>query len=76
MSQTAAPPYEFLVYASGLCYASVCTSLSGEEAAARMFPAGTRRGWQLSEEGFVDGTPNGTPCDRYPDTHRHFLLDC
>jgi len=70
-----APP-DFIVYASGLCYASVCTTLTGEQAAAQMFPAGTRRGWHLSDEDFANGTPNGSPCERYPDTHRHFLLDC
>lgn len=66
----------FSVYSEGLCFASVCTSLTNEEAAARMLPAGTDRGWRVSTEDFRDGTPNGSPCPQQPETHRHLLFDC
>lgn len=67
---------DFQVYAQGLCYASVCTSLTNEQATAHMGPSGTSRGWQVSDENFADGTPNGSPCPEHPETHRHVLFDC
>lgn len=67
---------EFVLMGEGLCYAAVCTSLTDEQATARMPIAGTSRGWQVSEEDFKDGTPNGAPCRDNPTTHRHILFDC
>lgn len=69
---------EFTVYAEGLIYSSVCTSLSDEDAIARrnLMPSGTSHGWQLVDGPFRDGTPNGGPCNQRPDTHRHLLFEC
>lgn len=67
---------EFVIYTEGFCYASICTSLTDEDALARMTPAGTERGWQIADEPFADGTPNRLPCPQQPDTHRHLLMDC
>lgn len=70
---------EFTVYAEGLCYASVCTSLADEAATQRMntlHHSGTSRGWQIADEPFRNGDPNGRPCEQRPDTHRHLLFDC
>ncbi len=70
---------EFDAYAAGICYASVCTSLSDEEATRRLnrqFPTGVSP-WAVSENPtFNDGfRPNPSPC---PDaeTHRHILFSC
>lgn len=70
------PDDDFVVYAEGLCFASACTSLSNEAAVARMPAAGTSHGWQVSDENFRDGTPNGSPCNQRPETHRHLLFEC
>lgn len=69
---------EFERLGEGLCYVSVCTSLSDEDAAARVneVPAGTSNGWTLSEDKeFADGTPHPTPCPDKPATHRHLLFE-
>ncbi len=71
---------DFRVYTSGLYYASVCTSLSPEEAERRIneiHPSGTTNGWKLStDENFHTGGANGCPCQQKPDTHRHLLFEC
>ena len=71
---------EFAIYIEGLCFASVCTSLSDERATARMPASGTRLGWRISDSPFNEGqpheTPNGSPCPDYPDTNRHLLFEC
>jgi hypothetical protein len=69
---------ELTVYAEGLCYASVCTSLPDEQADAMMAnrPSGTRNGWQRSKDThFHGGLPNPCPCERDPDTRRHILYE-
>ena len=74
----AKPTPEFTIYLEGLCYSSVCTSLSDEDATARrnLAPSGTAIGWRIADEPFRDGTPNGSPCEQRPDTHRHLLYEC
>lgn len=67
---------DFTVYAEGLCMASVCTSLSDEDATERMPATGISSRWQIADEPFRDGTPNGSPCPDNPDTHRHLLFEC
>lgn len=67
---------DLTVYSEGLFFASVCTSLTDDEATERMWPSGTRLGWGIAEEDFADGTPNGSPCPDNPDTHRHLLFTC
>jgi hypothetical protein len=71
-------PPRFLVYSVGLAYASVCTSLSDEEATAalnREYPTGIGP-WSVSEdETFASGEPNSHPCPVTPG-HRHILFNC
>jgi hypothetical protein len=52
----------------------VCTSLSDEDATARMnlTPSGSSHGWQLTEE--PGALP--VPCADKPDTHRHLVFEC
>lgn len=69
---------EFVRIGEGLCYATVCTSLSDDAATARMnaMPSGTRGGWQISEdEEFADGLPHPCRCEQRPNTHRHLLFE-
>ena len=70
---------EFAIYTEGLCFASVCTSLSDDEATARMPLSGTSMGWQIADQPFNAGTPretpNGSPCPDYPG-NRHLLFEC
>lgn len=69
---------EFTRYAEGLFYAAACTSLTDEEATARMnaVPSGTSGGWTLSADAkFADGTPHPAPCPDKPATHRHLLFE-
>lgn len=72
--------YEFRAYAVGLCSASACTSLAGEQAAARLnieHPTGISSQWQVSADAtFADGHPHPNPCEDWPDTHRHLLFVC
>jgi hypothetical protein len=67
----------FVAYAVGVCSASVCTSLSDTDTAARLnieYPTGVGP-WKIADGPFADGTPNGADC---PDTpgHRHMLFVC
>lgn len=72
-------PQDFSVYACGLYYTRVCTSLSDEEATRRLneaFPTGLDHGWEIADEDFIDGSPNGKKCELYTNTHRHILFRC
>ncbi|MEV7265632.1 hypothetical protein AB0N38_18955 [Micromonospora aurantiaca] len=57
-----------------LLYAQACTSLSDEDATARMnlLPSGTSGGWQLTTD------PANAPvaCADNPTTHRHLIFGC
>lgn len=69
---------DLTVYHEGLCYASVCTSLTDEQADAMMAtrPCGTTGGWRRSADThFAGGEPHPAPCDRDPDTRRHLLYE-
>lgn len=69
---------ELVVYREGLCYASVCMSLTDEQADALMAtrPCGASRGGRRSTgRSFADGRPHPSPCDREPDTRRHLLYE-
>jgi hypothetical protein len=69
----------FTAYAVGLCYASACTSLTDDEATAQMnteHPTGIDSAWEIANEPFASGDPNGRPCDQHADTHRHILFTC
>ena len=67
---------DFAIYAEGLCFASVCTSLTNDEATARMGASGTSHGWQVADQPFASGEANGSPCHDNPTTHRHLLFEC
>lgn len=71
--------YVFAAYAVGLCSASVCTSLTDEQATARLNetePTGISSPWSVADEDFANGDPNGRPCNTRPATHRHLLFHC
>lgn len=69
---------EFTPYKVGLCYASVCTRLSDQEATDRLnatCPTGLDHGWKIADEPFASGDPNPSPCcDGGP--NRHILFVC
>lgn len=71
------PP--FISYAHGLVYASVCTSLTDDEATTRLNferPTGVDSPWRISDDPtFADGTPHPAPCPSSPE-HRHVLFTC
>lgn len=71
--------HEFTVYAIGLCYASVCTNLSLEQATKRLnaeHPSGTTQKWQKSKDPtFHDGSPNPCNCEQGTGK-KHWLFDC
>lgn len=69
--------YDFTVYASGIVYSSVYTSLDDELAAARLnaaFPTGAADPWTIADEPFRTGEQNPCPCSDKPATHRHILF--
>ena len=70
---------EFVVYAEGICTASVCSLLPMAEVQARMrsHSTGISSRWEWAEaEVFAGGRPNPCPCDRKPETHSHYLFHC
>jgi hypothetical protein len=59
---------------------SVCVpaSFSCEEVVEAVNMAhlcGTEHGWQISEDGFETGEPNGCTCER-DDQRRHWFMEC
>lgn len=70
---------EFIIYAMGICSASVCSSLPMADVQARMrsLETGVESRWEWAElENFRLGEPNPCPCNKKPDTHRHYLFHC
>jgi len=71
---------DFEAYRIGLDAASVCSSLSQDETVRRMnadhvLPSPLC--WHLSKDKtFRGGEPNPCPCDRAPETHKHYLMNC
>jgi len=72
--------HEFEIYHSGLCYASVCTTLPRSEVEERMnriSPTGIESPWTLSDDPtFKSGETNPCPCHHRSDTHTHYLMQC
>jgi hypothetical protein len=64
---------EFERIREGIFSVQVCTSLTDDEATARVneLPSGTTGGWTLTAD--PDAQP--VPCDDKPNTHRHLLFD-
>lgn len=71
---------DFIAYAVGPCYASICTSLPIDEAVRTMNsfnPTGIKSPWALSKDAhFKTGHTNPCPCEDTPETHQHYLLEC
>jgi hypothetical protein len=70
---------EFEVYGYGILYCSVCSSLPLEETIERVNienPTNIDSEWQLSQEPFRTGEANPHPCEKYPETHKHYLFIC
>lgn len=71
---------EFTAYSVGICCASVCTSLTPEDAEHQLnleYPTGISSTWKLSEDKtFAGGKPMPCVCPDHPDTHKHYLFNC
>ncbi len=68
----------FMVYAEGICSASVCSSLPKREVNRRMRSRLTGvTPWRPSrDKTFASGEPNPCLCDQNPETHKHYLFHC
>ena len=65
------------VYAVGLCYASVCTDETDEDATRIVnseHPTGVSP-WRIADESFASGEANPHPCE-HDSTARHILFSC
>jgi hypothetical protein len=69
---------DFTIYSLGICYASVCTSLTNREATRRLnSEQPVNSGWKVSKDKkFHSGQPNPCRCEDNPKTHRHILFSC
>lgn len=69
----------FHAYSVGIVCASVCTTLSVDEATEQLnreHPTGLDHGWQVSDDPtFASGQPNPTPCERGGEA-MHYLFNC
>lgn len=69
---------DFIVYSEGICFASVCTTLSVDDATKELNtrrPSGLHHGWSLSKESFATGQSNPCACDQDA-ARRHMLFNC
>lgn len=79
---TKEPKKELDIYSSALVYCSVCADKNMlpaeiEERVNSENPTGIESRWHISEnKTFTDGNKNPTPCNKYPDTKIHYLLNC
>lgn len=73
---------EVVVYVEGLMACSACApvKLTREEVAAAVNvvnPTGVSSEWKVSSDTtFHTGHPMPSPCEREPETRRHWLLEC
>jgi hypothetical protein len=67
-----------IIYANGLCYCSVCTSLTDVAELTRrvnkMNPTGVSP-WRVHDSPFRDGQANPHPCETRPG-RMHYLFSC
>ena len=69
-------------YSIGILSASVCANnkLSPQEVEKefnKVSPSGTTNGWKISDDThFLQGKPNPCPCDKFPETRKHYLFGC
>lgn len=70
----------FHVYAVGLCWLSVCTSITDaaeiETRANLDQPTGISRRWTIHAGPFKTGEPNPCPCNEGHADRKHYLLSC
>jgi hypothetical protein len=69
---------DVIIYAEGICCASVCTTLPRDEVAARMatVPTGVESPWTLAEDAtFAGGEPHPSLCNGVPG-RTHYLFRC
>lgn len=69
---------EFEAYGVGLCFASVCTRLTDDEATVRLNrirPTGVGPWKPVDDSTFSGGEPNPCPCPD-DDRNRHVLFVC
>lgn len=70
---------DFEIYAYGLCYASVCSSLGLEQTARRLnqeMPTGIASDWKLADGNFRTGQTNPCVCEKHGEPHMHYLFSC
>ena len=71
---------EIEFYSIGLCCMSVCFSLPVDDVIERAnseHPTGISSRWYLSDDKtFKTGQTNPCSCERNPETHKHYLLNC
>jgi hypothetical protein len=70
--------YNVEVYAKGIVYSSVCTNMPKRKLVEYMGehePTGIDSSWEIAEENFRGGEPNGCDC---PDKkgNKHWLVVC
>lgn len=75
-TETATEPF-FEAYSTGLCYASVCTNLSNDEATDRLNVENWTgvTPWAISGGNFASGESNPCACTDRADC-RHILFEC
>lgn len=80
MKRLATKLYKFYASKVGLIYMSLCTSYKNkrtiEKHANMQHPTGIESNWQMSKNAFRTGDTNPCSCHDYPDTHKHYLLEC
>ena len=72
-------PDDFKVIKVDLLYAIVCSSLTPEETTVRLNnvePTGISSRWGIGSPVLPDEGSNPRPCDKYPETHKHYLFNC
>jgi len=72
---------ELEIYANGIVHCSVCTNVRSrkriEELVNQKNPTGISSHWQISKSKiFSGGILNPCPCEKYPETHKHYLMEC
>lgn len=75
---------ELEIYGEGLFRCSVCTNIQDldriEELVNIKRPTGVDRPWKIIFEPFAKGNPltekSGCPCEKHPQTHKHYLMEC
>ena len=73
-------PEELEVYSNGLVHCSLCTNIKSKKRVEQMVnlknPTGISSPWRISKDNFRSGESNPCPCERKPETHKHYLMEC